>query len=83
MELPQEIFYLNASIERVFQYSRCRFNSGSARIITAELVARLHPPGSKNKVATAIDMTKGGWKWHPDLVYSVLREAVETWETVE
>ena len=35
----EEYFALNVSIERVFQYSRGRFKSGPAHIITAELVA--------------------------------------------
>ena len=40
----EEYFTLNASIERVFRDSRGKFYSGPARIITAELVARLHLP---------------------------------------
>ena len=35
----EEYFALNVSTERVFQYSRGRFKSGPAHIITAELVA--------------------------------------------
>ena len=36
--------------------SRGRFSNDPARIITAELVAALHPPKFKTKVATALDM---------------------------
>ena len=72
----EEYFALSASIESVFRDSRGRFNSGPARIITAELVAGLHPPEFKTIFATALDM-KGSWKEHPDLVYLVAREAAE------
>ena len=78
----EEYFALNASIERVFRNFRGRFKSGPACIITAELVAGLHPPEFKTKVATALDM-KGSWREHPYLVYSVAREAAEAWATVE
>ena len=78
----EKYFTLNASIERVFRDSRGRFKSGPAHIITVELTAGLHPPEFKTKVATARDM-KGSWKEHPDLVYSVAREAAEAWATVE
>ena len=73
---------MNASIERVFRNSRGRFDSGPEHIIMAELVARLHPPEFTTEVATALDVN-GSWKEHPDLVYSVAREAVEAWEIVE
>ena len=43
-------------------------------------MARLHPPEFKTKVATALDM-EGSWKEHPDLMYSVAREAAEAWAT--
>ena len=78
----EEYFALNASIERVFRDSRGRFKSDPAHIITAELVAGLNPPEFKTKVATALDM-KESWKEHPDLVYSVAREAAEAWAAVE
>ena len=78
----EEYFALNASIERVFQDYRGRFKSGPAHTITAELVARLHSPEFKTKVATALDL-KGSWKEYPDLVYSVAREAAEAWATIE
>ena len=42
----------------------------------------LHRPEFKAKVVTALDM-KGSWKRHPNLVYSVAREAAEAWMTVE
>ena len=58
------------------------FKSDPAHIIPAQLMAELHPPEFKTKVATALDM-KGSWKEHPDLVYSVAREAAEAWATVE
>ena len=79
---PEEYFALNASIERVFQYSRSRFRSGPAHVITAELVAGLDPPEFETTVATALDMKKG-WKENPDLVYLVARGAAEAWVTVE
>ena len=72
----EEHLALNASIERVFRDSRGRFKSGPAHIITAEMAAGLNPPEFKTKVATALDM-KRCWKEHPDLVYSVAREAAE------
>ena len=75
----EEYFTLNPSIERVFRDSRGSFNSGPARITTVKLVAGLHPPEFKTKVATALGM--GSWKEQPDLVYSVAREAVGAWET--
>ena len=53
----EEYFALNASIERVFRDYRGRFNSGTVRIITVELVAGLtHPLEIKTKIATALDM---------------------------
>ena len=70
-------FALNASIERVFWDFRDRYKSSPAHIITMELVAGLHQPGFKTKVATALDM-KVSWKELPDLVYSFAREAAET-----
>ena len=66
----------------MFRDSRGRFKSVPVRIITAKLMAGLHPPEFKTKVATALNM-KESWKEHPDLVYSVVREAVEAWATVE
>ena len=75
-------FSLNARIEHVFRESRGRFKNGPARIITAELVAGLHSPEFKIKVATALDI-KGGWKEHPDLMYLVSREGVKVWAIVE
>ena len=68
----KDYFPLNVSIERMFRYSRGRFKSGLAHIITAELVVRLNPLEFKSEVATAPDM-KGCWKEHLDLVYSVPR----------
>ena len=65
----------------MFQDSRGRFESNPARIITAELVVGLHPVEFIAKVATALDM-KGGWDEHPDLVYSIAREAAEAWASV-
>ena len=58
----------------MFRDSRGSFNSGPARIITAKLVAGLHPAEFKTEVATALDM-KGNWEEHPCLVYLVAREA--------
>ena len=78
----EEYLTLISSIERVFGDSRGRFNISLACIITAELVAGLHLPEFKTKVATALDM-KGSWKKNPDPWYSVAREAVESWATVE
>ena len=75
-------FALNASIERVFRDSRGRFKSSLVHIITAELVAGLNPPKFQAKIATALDM-KECCKEHPDLGYSVAREAAEAWATVE
>ena len=72
----EQHFALNASIERAFRYSRGRFESGPAHIITAELMAGLNRPELKAKVTTALDMT-GSWKGHPHLVYSVARVAAE------
>ena len=66
----EEHFALNASIERMFRDCRGRFYSGPAPIITAELMAGLHPREFRTKVTTALGM-KGSWKEHPDLVYSV------------
>ena len=45
-------------------------------------MAGLQTSEFQTKVATALDM-KGSWKKHADLVYSVLRKAVEAWATVE
>ena len=45
-------------------------------------MAGLHPPEFKTKVTAALDM-KACWKEHPDIVYSVAREATEAWATVE
>ena len=73
---------MKASIERAFPDSRGRFKRGPVHIITAELVAGLHLPGFKAKVATALDL-KESWKGHPDLVYSVSQEAPEAWATVD
>ena len=39
----------------MFRYSRSRFNSGSARIITVEVVVALYQPEFKTKVSTALD----------------------------
>ena len=47
-----------------------------------KLVAGLYPPEFKTKVAISLDM-KGSWTEHPDAMYSVAREGVEAWETVE
>ena len=66
----------------MFRDYRGRFESGPACAIAAELVAGLHPPEFKTKVATALDM-KGSWKEHSDLVYSVAREAAGACATVE
>ena len=78
----EQYFASNATIERVFRDFRGKFKDSPAHIITVELVAGLSPPKFKTKVATALDM-KGCWKAHPDLVYSVAREAAEAWATVE
>ena len=75
----EEYFALNR-IERVFRDSCCRFESGPVHILTAKLVAGLSPPEFRTKVATALDM-KGCWTEHPDLVYTVAREATEAWAT--
>ena len=53
----EEYFTLNASIERVFRRFRGRFNSPVC-IITAKLVAGLHPPEIKTKVASTLDMKR-------------------------
>ena len=66
----------------MFRDSCGRFKNGPAHINTAELVAGFSPPEFKTKMATFLDM-KGSWKEHPDLVYSVAREAVEAWANVE
>ena len=71
--MVEEYFALNAIIERV---------CGPAHIITVELMAGLHPPEFKTKIATALDMKKS-WKENPDLVYSIVREATEARVIVE
>ena len=63
----EEDLPLNASTERVFRDSRGRFKDGPTHIIMAELMAGLHPPELKTKVATALDM-KECCKEHPDFV---------------
>ena len=68
--------------KRVFRYSRGRFKSGPAHIITVDLVAELSPREFRTEVATALDI-KGCWKEHPGVVYSVAQEAAEAWATVE
>ena len=73
---------VEASIERVFRDSHGRFESGSANTITVELVAGLHPPSVKTKVATTFDI-KGCWKEHQVVVCSIAREAAEVWATAE
>ena len=78
----EEHFALNANIEHAIQNSRGRFKNGPAHITTAELVAKLNSPEFKTKIATALDI-KGSWKEHPDLVYSVVREAPEVWASVQ
>ena len=47
----EEYLAFNASIERFCFYSRDRFKSDPAHIITAKLVAGLNPPEFKTKVA--------------------------------
>ena len=79
----EENFAFNESIVCVFRDSCGRFlKKGSAHTNTTELVAGFNPPELKTKMATFLDM-KRSWKKHPDLVYSVAREAVEAWTTVE
>ena len=78
----EESFALNASIERMFRDSRGRFKTGPAHIIMMELVAVLKLSELLTEVATALDI-KGCWKEHPDLVYTVAREAAEAWATIE
>ena len=46
----------DTSIERVFRDCRGKFKSGPAHTITAELVAGVHPPEHKTKVATTLDI---------------------------
>ena len=72
----EEYSAFDATIDRAFRDFHGQFKDSPAHIITVELVAGLNPPEFETKVATALDM-KGCWKAHPDLVYSVAREAAE------
>ena len=52
-------------------------------MITTGLMAGLQPPEIKTSVATALDIKRGSWGEHPDLVYSVAREAAVAWAIIE
>ena len=58
------------------------FTAAQHASLRLEMIAGLHTPEFKTKVVTVLDI-RGSWKDHPDLVYSVTREAAETWVTVE